>query len=170
MHASSTRCPPRPANSYIMLSGYPPFYGKTENEKVEKILSAKYDFGHAVWNDVSDVLMLACVSCILCAARAVCLASLTSPFSIPPCRCPTKQRTSSTSACACSPRRAGRSSSSRTTRGARVRVCCYAARTLTTPSHHQDRGARQKGGEEDAAQGRARRIEAVPRRVSGVVW
>jgi len=39
---------------YIMLSGYPPFYGKTENEKVEKILSAKYDFGHAVWNDVSD--------------------------------------------------------------------------------------------------------------------
>jgi hypothetical protein len=41
------------AFSYIMLSGYPPFYGKTENEKVEKILSAKYDFGHAVWNDVS---------------------------------------------------------------------------------------------------------------------
>lgn len=35
-----------------MLSGYPPFYGKTENEKVEKILSAKYDFGHSVWNDV----------------------------------------------------------------------------------------------------------------------
>jgi len=40
---------------YIMLSGYPPFYGKTENEKVEKILTAKYDFGHAVWNDVSDL-------------------------------------------------------------------------------------------------------------------
>jgi len=40
--------------TYIMLSGYPPFYGKTENEKVEKILTAKYDFGHAVWNDVSD--------------------------------------------------------------------------------------------------------------------
>ena len=40
--------------SYIMLSGYPPFYGKTENEKVEKILSAKYDFGHSVWNDVRE--------------------------------------------------------------------------------------------------------------------
>merc|ERR1712000_662457 len=39
---------------YIMLSGYPPFYGATENEKVEKILTAKFDFNHAVWDDVSD--------------------------------------------------------------------------------------------------------------------
>jgi len=40
--------------TYIMLSGYPPFYGKTENDKVEKILTAKFDFNHAVWDDVSD--------------------------------------------------------------------------------------------------------------------
>ena len=40
--------------TYIMLSGYPPFYGKTENDKVEKILTAKFDFNHSVWDDVSD--------------------------------------------------------------------------------------------------------------------
>jgi serine/threonine protein kinase len=40
--------------TYIMLSGYPPFYGKNENEKVDKILTAKFDFNHAVWDDVSD--------------------------------------------------------------------------------------------------------------------
>lgn len=30
--------------TYIMLCGYPPFYGKTENDRVEKILSGKFDF------------------------------------------------------------------------------------------------------------------------------
>jgi serine/threonine protein kinase len=47
------RLEPRRAHVHHAL-GYPPFYGKTENDKVEKILTAKFDFNHAVWDDVSD--------------------------------------------------------------------------------------------------------------------
>jgi hypothetical protein len=31
-----------------MLCGYPPFYGKTENERVEKILSGHFEFADEV--------------------------------------------------------------------------------------------------------------------------
>jgi calcium/calmodulin-dependent protein kinase I len=40
--------------TYIMLCGYPPFYGQTENDRVEKILSGKYDFEDAVWESVTS--------------------------------------------------------------------------------------------------------------------
>jgi serine/threonine protein kinase len=37
-----------------MLCGYPPFYGQTENDRVEKILSGKYDFEDEVWDSVTS--------------------------------------------------------------------------------------------------------------------
>jgi serine/threonine protein kinase len=40
--------------TYIMLCGYPPFYGQTENDRVEKILSGKYDFEDEVWDSVTS--------------------------------------------------------------------------------------------------------------------
>jgi len=40
--------------AYIMLCGYPPFYGKTENERVEKILSGHFEFADEVWDTVSE--------------------------------------------------------------------------------------------------------------------
>jgi len=40
--------------TYIMLCGYPPFYGKTENSRVEKILAGKFSFDDEVWDSVSE--------------------------------------------------------------------------------------------------------------------
>ena len=40
--------------TYVMLGGYPPFYGKTDAIKVDKILSGTFDFNHAVWDGVSE--------------------------------------------------------------------------------------------------------------------
>jgi serine/threonine protein kinase len=40
--------------AYIMLCGYPPFYGQTENERVEKILSGHFEFADEVWDTVSE--------------------------------------------------------------------------------------------------------------------
>ena len=39
---------------YILLSGFPPFYGRTENLIFQKIRSGTYDFNRAEWNSVSD--------------------------------------------------------------------------------------------------------------------
>ena len=39
---------------YIMLSGYPPFYGENDIEVFEKVINYQYDFEDEVWNDVSD--------------------------------------------------------------------------------------------------------------------
>ena len=34
---------------YIMLSGYPPFFGENDMEVFEQVLSYKYDFEDEVW-------------------------------------------------------------------------------------------------------------------------
>ena len=39
---------------YIMLAGYPPFYGDNDIEVFEKVINYQYDFEDEVWNDVSD--------------------------------------------------------------------------------------------------------------------
>lgn len=39
---------------YIMLCGYPPFYGETDEEILEAILEGTFDFDDEVWDEVSD--------------------------------------------------------------------------------------------------------------------
>lgn len=39
---------------YIMLAGYPPFYGDNDIEVFEKVINYQYDFDDDVWADVSD--------------------------------------------------------------------------------------------------------------------
>ena len=39
---------------YIMLSGYPPFYGENDMEVFEKILRYEYDFEDQVWQGISN--------------------------------------------------------------------------------------------------------------------
>ena len=39
---------------YIMLWGYPPFYGETDQEILEAVVSGEYDFEDEVWEEVSD--------------------------------------------------------------------------------------------------------------------
>jgi len=39
---------------YIMLAGYPPFYGDNDIEVFEKVINYQYDFEDDVWNEVSD--------------------------------------------------------------------------------------------------------------------
>jgi calcium-dependent protein kinase len=39
---------------YIMLAGYPPFYGDNDIEVFEKVINYQYDFDDDVWNEVSD--------------------------------------------------------------------------------------------------------------------
>ena len=39
---------------YIMLCGYPPFYGETDEEILEAILEGIYDFDDEVWDEVSQ--------------------------------------------------------------------------------------------------------------------
>ncbi|CDW76675.1 calcium-dependent protein [Stylonychia lemnae] len=39
---------------YIMLAGYPPFYGDNDIEVFEKVINYQYDFDDEVWNEVSD--------------------------------------------------------------------------------------------------------------------
>lgn len=39
---------------YVMLSGYPPFDGQTQEEIFEAILQGEVDFEDEVWNEVSD--------------------------------------------------------------------------------------------------------------------
>lgn len=40
--------------TYILLCGFPPFYGNTDQEIFEKILKADYDFPEDGWADVSE--------------------------------------------------------------------------------------------------------------------
>ena len=39
---------------YIMLCGYPPFYGETDIEVYKKITQFDYEFDDEVWDTVSD--------------------------------------------------------------------------------------------------------------------
>eukprot|EP00347_Sterkiella_histriomuscorum_P000790 403374494 len=39
---------------YIMLAGYPPFYGDNDIEVFEKVINYQFDFDDEVWLDVSD--------------------------------------------------------------------------------------------------------------------
>lgn len=39
---------------YIMLCGYPPFYGENDMEVYENIINFKYDFEDEAWEKVSD--------------------------------------------------------------------------------------------------------------------
>lgn len=39
---------------YILLSGYPPFYGDTQPELFRRIMDAKYDFEDECWNEISN--------------------------------------------------------------------------------------------------------------------
>lgn len=39
---------------YIMLCGYPPFSGATEDEILEKVSVGKYSFQSEEWNHISD--------------------------------------------------------------------------------------------------------------------
>lgn len=39
---------------YIMLCGYPPFYGESDGEILEAVLEGIYDFDDEVWDDVSE--------------------------------------------------------------------------------------------------------------------
>lgn len=39
---------------YILLCGYPPFFGKTEKELFEKILSRKFEFHERFWSKISS--------------------------------------------------------------------------------------------------------------------
>jgi serine/threonine protein kinase len=40
--------------TYILLCGFPPFYGDTVPELFEQIMSADYDYPEDYWNEVSD--------------------------------------------------------------------------------------------------------------------
>jgi calcium/calmodulin-dependent protein kinase I len=40
--------------TYVLLCGYPPFYGTTQIELFEKITHAKYEFPEPEWNYISD--------------------------------------------------------------------------------------------------------------------
>eukprot|EP01097_Dermamoeba_algensis_P001819 TRINITY_DN169_c0_g1_i2.p2 TRINITY_DN169_c0_g1~~TRINITY_DN169_c0_g1_i2.p2 ORF type:complete len:229 (+),score=47.05 TRINITY_DN169_c0_g1_i2:950-1636(+) len=40
--------------TYIMLCGYPPFYGKTDNIIFERIMNAEYTFRSPDWDHISD--------------------------------------------------------------------------------------------------------------------
>eukprot|EP01120_Amphizonella_sp_Union-15-10_P015634 TRINITY_DN807_c0_g4_i1.p1 TRINITY_DN807_c0_g4~~TRINITY_DN807_c0_g4_i1.p1 ORF type:complete len:439 (-),score=89.98 TRINITY_DN807_c0_g4_i1:106-1422(-) len=40
--------------TYILLCGFPPFYGKDNQEIFQKILSAKFDFPSPDWDDISE--------------------------------------------------------------------------------------------------------------------
>ena len=40
--------------TYILLCGFPPFYGETVPELFEQIMSADYDYPEDYWNEVSD--------------------------------------------------------------------------------------------------------------------
>eukprot|EP00344_Euplotes_crassus_P003715 CAMPEP_0197005654 /NCGR_PEP_ID=MMETSP1380-20130617/30537_1 /TAXON_ID=5936 /ORGANISM="Euplotes crassus, Strain CT5" /LENGTH=241 /DNA_ID=CAMNT_0042424861 /DNA_START=269 /DNA_END=995 /DNA_ORIENTATION=- len=39
---------------YIMLCGYPPFYGENDQEILEAVIAGEYDFDDEVWDEVSD--------------------------------------------------------------------------------------------------------------------
>jgi len=39
---------------YIMLCGYPPFYGESDAEILEAVLEGIYDFDDEVWDEVSE--------------------------------------------------------------------------------------------------------------------
>lgn len=39
---------------YIMLCGYPPFYGETDEEILEAVINGVYDFDDEVWDEVSE--------------------------------------------------------------------------------------------------------------------
>lgn len=39
--------------AYILLCGFPPFYGDTIPEIFEQILDAEYDFPEEYWNEIS---------------------------------------------------------------------------------------------------------------------
>jgi len=39
---------------YIMLCGYPPFYGETDEEILEAVLEGIFDFDDEVWDEVSE--------------------------------------------------------------------------------------------------------------------
>jgi calcium/calmodulin-dependent protein kinase I len=39
--------------TYILLCGFPPFYGESVPELFEQIMSADYDYPEDYWNDVS---------------------------------------------------------------------------------------------------------------------
>jgi len=41
--------------TYILLAGYPPFYGDNDTQLFEKIMNAEYDFDDECWDDVSDL-------------------------------------------------------------------------------------------------------------------
>jgi len=40
--------------TYILLCGFPPFYGRDNQEIFEKIMAAKFDFPTPDWDDISD--------------------------------------------------------------------------------------------------------------------
>ncbi|GMI34918.1 hypothetical protein TeGR_g710 [Tetraparma gracilis] len=40
--------------SYILLCGYPPFYGDNDQQIFESVKSAKYDYPSPEWDDISD--------------------------------------------------------------------------------------------------------------------
>ncbi len=40
--------------TYILLCGFPPFYGETVPELFEQIMTADYDYPEDYWNEVSD--------------------------------------------------------------------------------------------------------------------
>jgi len=40
--------------TYILLSGYPPFYGDTQPELFKRITAAQFDFDDDCWNDISS--------------------------------------------------------------------------------------------------------------------
>lgn len=39
---------------YIMLCGYPPFYGENDKEILEAVIAGEFDFDDEVWDEVSD--------------------------------------------------------------------------------------------------------------------
>lgn len=39
---------------YVMLGGYPPFYGDNDIEVFEQVINYSYDFDDEVWEEVSE--------------------------------------------------------------------------------------------------------------------
>jgi len=39
---------------YVLLCGYPPFYGETVMELLDRVMAVEYDFDDEIWEQISE--------------------------------------------------------------------------------------------------------------------